>query len=966
MKKLATPLTEILLAFSLCLGTAPLADAAQTAPAPPQTSSAAVAQHAPPSPFERDLWRGAALIGSGKLDEAAEAFHEVLEKATKAADVYAQAQAHRGLAAILYRKANYPAASGEAELALSRFKSIQDRKGQAIVMGLLGDISYQTGDLAATRDYDRQSIEAYDGLGMLREKAMAMKALAMADAPNRETLCEEALEIGRRIGDKNLQASVLHLQGDTLFGQGEFDGAQEKLHQAAGLYQETGNQVDLARVLTSEGIVQRAHGHPDKSIELYGKALAIQQKNGDRQGAIQSINAMAVAYDRMNQYSMAAELYQRALTMAKETGSPLLVDFELGNLAGSYIDFGKYTEAVRILENLLSKGEDPRLAPYRYLSLSIARFHLGDFQQSVEGAAKSVEGFRAMKESGDLPQALYQKARAEAKVGDGKAALADAGECVRAVEELRKHLVTSDFMKRGFAGITQNAFGFSIELLMRDHQSARALEVAEQARSRAFLDLLASRDVQASPSREQQLASLRKLKDQLEVHGVDPSIRQTDPIPGLVTRGENSGVSELWNQWVNADAGLRSLVSAEPFSMAQLQAAARRLNSTVMSYWVSSDATYVWLVAPGGAVRSARVSVSSHRLQELVSTLWQAAAPAKRGEEAMPDGQTGSKVEAVGSAPQVPTRGGATITQFGAGRKNWRELYRLLIQPVERWLPAQGSLVTIEPHGPLVMLPFAALRDSRGRYFVERYTLHYLPAMALLAFTKNRQSAREGHPSYLLIADPSGARGDRGKPLPALPGARREVSILARLLPRPEVTILEGERATEQRVKELAGQSSVIHFATHGIIRDDQPFDSFLDLAANGTDTLADGHFTAKKIYGLDLHADLVFLSACRSGMGQVTGDGMAGLTRAFLYAGAPSVIATLWDVADEPTYRLVNQFYRLWLGGGDKARSLRFAQLRLLSDLRRGRVRIRTAAGEFALPEDPIFWASFVLQGDP
>ena len=110
----------------------------------------------------------------------------------------------------------------------------------------------------------------------------------------------------------------------------------------------------------------------------------------------------------------------------------------------------------------------------------------------------------------------------------------------------------------------------------------------------------------------------------------------------------------------------------------------------------------------------------------------------------------------------------------------------------------------------------------------------------------------------------------------------------------------------------------------------------------------------------------MVFLSACRSGLGLVSGDGIFGLTRAFLYAGTPSVIASLWDVADAPTYRLISSFYRSWLQGSNKGAALRSAQLGLLRALRAQQIRIHTASGDVILPEDPVFWASFVLQGAP
>jgi CHAT domain-containing protein/tetratricopeptide (TPR) repeat protein len=952
----------LLALVSVCLGAVSRENSSQTQP---QQSPNGVSDQKPAStPFDKDLLRASFLAESGKANQATEVLREVLAKAAEAGDLYNEARARRELGAISFNQANYPEARAEFELALSLFQSIHQPRGEAEAANRLGSVYFKMGDNSTAQQCYRRSIEAYDRLGLQREKGFGMYNLAMVDEPDRDRLCQEALDIGRRIGDKNLQARVLHFQGDSLFKHGEFDAAQEKLEQAASLYQQTGDQADMARVMTSEGVLQRAHGHPDKSLDLYKKALEVQERVGDRQGAIQSINAMAVAHDHLGEYSQAVQLYEQALSMAKETGSPLLVNFQLGNLAGCYIQIGKDKEAAGILEELLRQGLDPWPKPYRYLSLSIARFHLGQFPESLDDAGKSVEASRTLNQTDPLPGALYQKAQAEAKLGYAEAALADADDCLQTIEALRKHLVPSDFMKRGFASTTQNVFGFLIGLLLRNDQAGRALEVAEQARSRAFLDLLASRDVQSSPARQEQLASLRKVHQELLAQGIDPSTNKTKPTFAGVIRGGNSGVPDLWNVWMGGDAELRSTVSAEPVSYAELQSAARRLNATVLSYWVSEQATYVWAVAPAGAVHSARVDISSKRLAELVSGLWPGRPGSKRGQGPELDSQFETDVV----RGQVRTRGGSIVAPGQTGRKNWRELYRLLIEPVERWLPrAPGSLLTIEPHGPLTTLPFAALRDARGRYLIERFTLHFVPAVSLLRFTANKRRARIGSPSYLLIADPAGTpRGEGDRPLPALAGARREVSTVAHLLPSSQVKLLEGSDATEGRVDELAGHSSVIHFATHGIIRDDRPFDSFLALGGAGWDLSHDGHFTAQKIYGMDLHADLVFLSACRSGLGQVSGDGVPGLTRAFLYAGTPSVIATLWDVADEPTYRLVGAFYRSWLRGSDKARALRLAQLRLLGQLRRGQVKVHTTAGGFSLPEDPVFWASFALQGEP
>jgi CHAT domain-containing protein/tetratricopeptide (TPR) repeat protein len=961
----AVTLALFLVPGNRCRAAAP--QSASPQPTPTLKPPVPLALRPDSTPLYPQLKEAFLLTRAGKINEGAAAYRAVLEKAVATQDQPAQALAHNGLGTILFQKAEYPAASVESKQALALYRKLQDPMSEAQTNALLGAIANSVGDQASARDYYHRAIESYDAMGALSQKAALLIDLVRAGEPEGTKLLQQGLDIGRQIGDKDVEARALHSLGDRLRAAGEFDAAQDKLAQAALLYQATGNLWNLANVLISEGVIQRMHGHPEKALPFYQQALDIERKLGDHQGEIQSINAMAVAYGAMDDLAKAAELYQQALTMARETGSPMLVNFELGNLAATYVDSGRYLDGVTILEDLLRQGTEH--ADYRYQVLAAGYFHLGRFQESVNAASKAIELATAQKNVDPLPQSLVWKASAEDKMGDHDAALADARECLRTIERERAHLVPSDFMKRGFSEVTQRAFDLYVRLLEQAHEAVQALEVGEEARARAFLDLLATRNVEGPPG--EQLASLREAEDRLEAQGVDPSEVQPDLAAGILTRGRTSETSAFWNQWSSADSELRSLVSAQPFSMVQLQATARRLNSTLLSYWVSPDATYIWVVPAEGAAHTAVVNVSDKRLQELIRGLVPGTHPAVKQSRMKASDlppPVASSPRSAGPA-KVSTRGGAMLTLDSAHLKNWRELYRLLLEPVEGWLPAKpGSLLTIEPHGPLLMLPFAALEDKQGRYLLERFSLHYTPAVSVLQFTEiKKEDARKVAAHYLLIADPSGTPKDPDEDvLPSLPGARREVAAVARLLPAREVTLLEGSLAGEGQVWNLASQNTVIHFATHGIIRDDQPFDSFLALGRSRTDPKEDGRLTAQKIYGLNLHADLVFLSACRSGQGRVTGDGLVGLTRAFWYAGTPSVIASLWDVADEPTYQLVAQFYRLRLAGKDKSHALRLAQLSVLHRLRAGRVVVHTPAGRVTLPEDPVFWAGFVLQGEP
>jgi len=365
-------------------------------------------------------------------------------------------------------------------------------------------------------------------------------------------------------------------------------------------------------------------------------------------------------------------------------------------------------------------------------------------------------------------------------------------------------------------------------------------------------------------------------------------------------------------------------------------------------------------------VRSYQVEVRLSKLAELIR------ATTPFGEDdpgGGAEGRLGRRQAAAKSKETLATRGAASIAVQVPASPAWRELYDLLIKPVRGALPRasaghRGALLTIIPHGPLGALAFAGLQDERGRYLLEDYAIHYAPSGAALQYTAGRQRKDARNGSLLMVSDPvPPALSSLDRPLPRLPGARAEGRAVAALIPRARLTRFEGAGASESSVLQATAGRAVLHFATHAIVRGDEPLSSFLALTASGDD---DGRLTAQEIYRLRLDADLVVLSACRSAGGRLTGDGIATFARAFIYAGAPSIVASVWDVADEPTNRLLPAFYRAWLGGASKARALRTAQLGLMNDLRAGKIHITTPAGLVSLPEHPVFWAGFSLLGEP
>jgi len=338
------------------------------------------------------------------------------------------------------------------------------------------------------------------------------------------------------------------------------------------------------------------------------------------------------------------------------------------------------------------------------------------------------------------------------------------------------------------------------------------------------------------------------------------------------------------------------------------------------------------------------------------------------------------------------TRAGSTL---GAQGLDWfsRRLYNLLIEPAEKWIAA-GERIVLVPDGPLHLLPFAALTRKGGQHLVEWKPLSTVLSGTVFAeLKKQRRDARDAvtaaEPSarqWVAFGDPwfpprlaEGLSEDIGEARlrsastraqlqwKRLPQSRREVEEIAALFPADRRQTYLDREASEERAKAVGKDTRIVHFATHAYVDDRSPFDSGLVLSipeelAEGRDN---GLLQVWEIFeSVRLDADLVVLSACETGIGEIRGgEGIIGLTRAFQYAGARSVLASLWRVEDEATAELMERFYRHLRSGKAKDEALRAAQLELIrSPLQvpdgRGGWTERNAAA-------PYFWAALQLVGD-
>lgn len=292
-------------------------------------------------------------------------------------------------------------------------------------------------------------------------------------------------------------------------------------------------------------------------------------------------------------------------------------------------------------------------------------------------------------------------------------------------------------------------------------------------------------------------------------------------------------------------------------------------------------------------------------------------------------------------------------------------LHRILIDPIANLLPTDPEAqVVFIPEDSLFLVPFAALRDANGTYLIEKHTLLTAPSTQVLTLANQRATrlqTRQGEATLstrfaLVVGDPAmpeiwtvGAEGKFTKtPLRPLPASRIEAEEIGRAL---NITPLLGAQATKTEILRSLPSARWIHFATHGLLDYGDPL-TYGTLDAPGAIALSasdgtDGLLTATEIMALPLQAELAILSACDTGQGRITSDGVVGLSRAFLTAGVPSVMVSLWTVPDVRTARLMRHLYRQIDQGQDKAQALRQAMLANLADT-----------------EHPIGWAAFTLVG--
>jgi len=894
------------------------------------------------------------------------------------------------------KKGDFAEALRIYQLAVRIAERIGDRVGLGNALKTLGTIYERQNRTAQALDCYQKSLAIFEKTGDKKGRASALLGIGLIYSNQRRfdqslEYYEKSLALSEEVEDKNLTARILNSLGMAHTFLGHYDLGLELLQKSRAISEELNDKEILNAALSNIALVYTEYGRYTEALEYLHKSLKILEELGyagnKRTLAIILMNIGRI-YGQQNDGGQALGYFRRSLKIFEELDIKLPIAIVQNNIGVTYQSQGLYEQALEWFYKSLQRFEEAQDKEGVAVSLSnignVYRLQ-GRHDQALEHLRKSLQlveedrnRVRICETLNNLAR-LYQDQGKYAEMLDVSRRAASLAMEINAREELwnaqdnvgrafrvlgrllearRSFLAaisTIESMRHEVAGGGQQQQSFlenklspwlgMIALLVSQKEHGEALTLAEQSKARVLLDALQAgrsslrgslspRERQTEDEQRHRLVSLNsELTSELQRD--KPDLAHVNELKASIemARLEYEALETslyVAHPELKAHRGEASIIKAE-----ELTALLPDATTALLEYVVADDQTYLFAITKAAGQAEAVVQVYT--------------IPIKRAELAK---QTES------FRRQIAGR------DLGF-RASARKLYDLLLKPAQSLLSGKSSLV-IAPDDKLWELPFQALLSEDGRYVIERSDVSYVPSLTVLREMKakrNRRKADPAGPALLALGNPALGKGTieratlalRDEKLTPLPEAEIEVKALSRLYGRSRSKVYIGAEAREDRLKAEAGQATVLHFATHGILNNSSPMYSHLVLAQG--DKNEDGLLEAWELMRLDLKADLAVLSACETARGRFgAGEGVIGLSWAMFIAGVPSTVVSQWKVESSSTRDLMLSFHRQLRAPlasaklkATKAGALRQAALTLMKN-----------------PETshPFYWAGFVLVG--
>lgn len=916
-----------------------------------------------------------ALNNTGEVYKSSSRMREALEQFSAALPLAENVENGRLQATTLVKIAEVESFLGLKDSAATKvaraiplLEASDDRAEEAQARTLAGQIANDLGLAAEARGHLQKAVLLWRGVGDRGGLASALLSLgscyhAVDEKQQALDTLREALAVGQSADDPALVARILYTTA-TLYGSlGDRQTAKTLGEKAVADARAVGDRRTLAQTLHSLGwttlFLSESRGDVQRSLGYLREALALRRSLGDLGGEARTLTNLGDAFERLGQRTTARQMLNQALAIDRKTGAKREQGHVLWLLGRGYAASGSLTRASHLFDDALAVSRE-----------------VGD------------RGSEAM--------ALYQRAKVRRRTGDLQASRADIEAALDVVETLRGRLGSSELRAYYLAEVFQY-YEFYIDLLMQLHAKdpragfdAGALGAVERSRARGFVELLAQSGTTVTRGVDPVL--LDRLHTVQRALGAksDERLRVGDGSRGGAdVAAINRDLESLGLEYETVLARIRAsspgfadLVAPRPLDLAGIQHQVLDEGTVLLEYSLGEKRGFLFVVSAGSLATyelpaRARIEALARRVHTLVATR-------------RPLGSRDLSLD----ADLDPT-----MRRDLLGQSSSRQL-QVLLGALGRMVlgPARSALdgrrVVVVADGALQYIPFGALtledeaakkgsqRKQAYRPLIADCEVLHAPSASAIAVLRSERRPRETSKTLAVVADPVFSRDDERfkaakkdsaagegadldlaardtlgvgrSAIPRLKFTREEANAILALVASDErFAALDFVASREWALSHDPARYRMVHFATHGLLDAERPMLSGLVLSMydeQGNPT--QGFLRTSEVFNMELGADLVVLSACQTGLGKnIRGEGLVGLTRAFLYAGASRVVVSLWSVDDEATSHLMAQFYRATIKEGKTpAAALREAQLALLNDP-------KWAA--------PYFWAAFAIQGD-
>lgn len=883
------------------------------------------------------------------------------------------------------------AALEKFETLIPIFRMLEDRPMQVLTLNTAALGYHATGELTKALDYYVQAVPLSRALGYLALEAALLNNIGgvydiLGEPQKAFDYYWQALPLWRSLNNASGQGDTLNNIGVIYFNLGEVQKALEYYQQALPLRQASGNKRREADTLDNIGIVYRILGDPPQAFDHLQRALELRREVKDVAGEANSLHYIGYTYAAIDEPVKALDYYERALPLRRTAGDRRGEAVTLNAAGEIYALRGEPDQALehhqQALQLLRAVG-DRRLEAVTEVLIGNIHALSERLPEAVENYRQSISVFESLGAKRDEAWARQALARAERALGNLSEARRQIETSITLVEAMRVQ-VSSRQMRASYLATKQNAYEFYTGLLMLMHQrdpaaghDATAFQISERARARGFRELLAESGVDlrqgvdpALLERERDLSQVLNAKAErlMRLRGQ----RNTDEQVVALKRE----VSALENEYQQVQGDIRrrspryaAITQPSTLTLRDVQQQLLDRDTMLLEYSLGSERSYLWAIAQDSyksyeLPARDRIEQSARRLYGLVR-----ARSVKKKNESEPH-----RRERIRRADSELTKAAA-------------ELGEIVLGPVVAELSTKRLAVVADgmlQYIPFAMLPVPNARGSAYEPLIVKHEILTLASASVLAVQRKEQAGRKKAPRDIaVIADPvfdvadprvnSGVReqprvpdfyatrivehlsdGEAKLRIPRLPYTRQEAERILSVI--PSGSNLKAVDFNAQRAAALGGELReyrYIHFATHGYIDSEKPGLSAIVLSlVDERGQARDGFLRAQEIYNLQLPAELVVLSACQTGLGrEIKGEGLVGLTRGFMYAGAPRVIVSLWSVSDRGTADLMGRLYTGMIKNGQRpAAALRSAQLEMWRQ--KGW-------------RSPYYWAAFVQQGE-